>query len=176
MKEVQKMRTQKRAGRKRMATGVLAAFMALAMVFGAAAAEKKAHYAFPFKEQKVEVGMNADAAKKILGQEKEVKALSNCAEEGGKDKAYIYDGIEMVTTKEGKKEVVKEITLKAATAGTEEGVKVGDLPGAVKKAYPDAKAESGLYTAVLGDTQIVVDCGFKDDKVVSITYMAAEKK
>ena len=120
--------------------------------------------------------MNADAAKNILGREKEVKTLANCADDEGRDKVYLYEDLELVTTRDGKKEIVKEITLKTKEVSTEEGVKVGDLPEAVKKAYPDALAEAGLYTAVLGETQIVIDCGFKDDKVVSITYMAAEKK
>ena len=72
------------------------------------------------------------------GREKDVKALSNCADDGGRDKAYLYEELELVTTKDGKKEIVKEITLKTGAVSTAEGVKVGDLPDAVKKAYPDA--------------------------------------
>ena len=170
------MKKQGRTGIKMAAAAVLAGFITMNMASGTAAAEKKNQYAFSYQEQQLEVGMTVDAAKKVLGREKDVKALSNCADDGGRDKAYLYEELELVKTKEGKKEIVKEITLKTGAVSTAEGVKVGDLPDAVKKAYPDAKAEAGLYTAVLGETQIVIDCGFKDDKVVSITYMAAEKK
>lgn len=169
------MKRQKRTGRRILAAAVMAGFMSMAMVFGAAAA-KKEQYAFTYQEQQLEIGMSADAAKNVLGKEKEMKTLTNCADDGGRDKAYLYQDLELVTTKDGKREVVREITLKTSAVSTEEGVKVGDLPAAVKKAYPEAKAEAGLYTAVLGETQIVIDCGFQDDKVVSITYMAAEKK
>ena len=82
----------------------------------------------------------------------------------------------MVTTRSGKKEVVRSIKLTSNKVSTEEGVKIGDLPAAVKKAYPGVKEEDGLYTAVLGDSQLVIDCGFKNDKVVEICYEAVEKK
>lgn len=169
------MNTQTGAG-KRLITVAMAAFMAVSVAAGAMAAEKKEKYTFTYKDQKVEAGMAADVALKALGKEKETKVLANCADDGGKDKAYMYDGFEVVTTKVNKKEVVKEITLTGSEVSTEEGLKVGDLPAAVKKTYPDAKNDNGLYTVVLGDTQLVIDCGFKDDKVVMITYEAAEKK
>lgn len=169
------MKTQKIAG-KRMATMAMAAFMAISTVSGAMAAEQKEKYTFTYKEQKFETGMAADAALKALGKEKDTKVLANCADDGGKDKAYMYDGFQVVTTKINKKEVVKEINLTGDGVSTEEGLNVGDLPAAVKKAYPNAQSDNGLYTVVLGDTQLVIDCGFRDDKVVMITYEAAEKK
>lgn len=72
--------------------------------------------------------------------------------------------------------MVKEITLTGSQVSTEEGIKVGDLPSSVKKAYPGIKGEMGLYTISLGETQLIIDCGFQDDKVETITYLAAEKK
>ncbi|MCI8660078.1 MAG: hypothetical protein HFG54_07515 [Lachnospiraceae bacterium] len=169
------MNTQTRT-KKRMAAGVLAAFLAATTAFAAMAAEQKEKYTFTYKEQKIETGMSADGALKALGKEKDTKVLANCADDGGKDKAYLYDGFEVVTTKVNKKEVVKEINLTGSEVCTEEGLKVGDLPATVKKIYPDAKNENGLYSVILGDTQLVIDCGFKDDKVVMITYEAVEKK
>ena len=167
------MRTRKGTGRKTVATA-LAILMAWGVSFSSLAAEQKTKYAFAY--QQVEVGMAADAAFKILGKEKSSKILVNCADDSGSEKAYIYDNFEIVTTKQGKKEVVKEILLTGGEVSTEEGIKVGDLPSAVKKAYPEAKGEMGLYTVTLGETQLLIDCGLKDDKVVTITYLAAEKK
>lgn len=168
------MKTGKRAGRRM--TAVLAALMVLTTSFGSLAAEQKTKYTFTYKEKQVEVGMTADAALKIAGKEKSSKVLANCADDNGSEKAYIYDDFEIITAKQGKKEVVKEITLTGSEVSTEEGIKVGDLPAAVKKAYPEAKSELGLYTVTLGETQLIIDCGLKDDKVVTITYLAAEKK
>lgn len=167
-----------KAGRgiRRTAAAALAALMAMAAVSVAMAAEKKEQYAFTYKEQQVSVGMAADTALKALGKENKVKTLANCADDNGKDKAYIYDDFEVVITKDGKKEVVQSIKLTSGNVGTEEGIKVGDLPAAVKKAYPDAKEEAGLYTVVLGESQLVIDCGFKNDKVTEICYEAAGKK
>ena len=34
----------------------------------------------------------------------------------------------------------------------------------------DAKGELGLYTVKLGNTNLIIDCGLNDDKVVAITY------
>ena len=164
-----------RAG-KRTVAAVLTALMAWSVSFGTLAAEHKTNYAFFYQEQHGEVGMAADAAFKILGKEKSSKVLVNCADDSGSEKAYIYDNFEIITAKQGKKEVVKEIMLTGGEVSTEEGIKVGDLPSAVKKAYPEAKEEMGLYTVTLGETQLVIDCGLKDDKVVTITYLAAEKK
>ena len=169
------MRTRKGTGRKTVATA-LAILMAWGVSFSSLAAEQKTKYAFVYQEQQVEVGMAADAAFKILGKGKSSKILVNCADDSGSEKAYIYDNFEIVTTKQGKKEVVKEILLTGGEVSTEEGIKVGDLPSAVKKAYPEAKGEMGLYTVTLGETQLLIDCGLKDDKVVTITYLAAEKK
>ncbi|MCI9163150.1 MAG: hypothetical protein HFG59_07795 [Lachnospiraceae bacterium] len=164
-------------GIRRAAAVVLAVMMAMAVVPVAMAAEKKEQqYAFTYKEQQITVGMAADTALKAFGKENKVKTLANCADDNGKDKAYIYDDFEVIITKEGKKEVVQSIRLTSGNVGTEEGIKVGDLPAAVKKAYPDAKEEAGLYTVVLGDSQLVIDCGFKNDKVVEICYEAAGKK
>lgn len=170
------MKTQKMTG-KRMAATVLAAFMAVTMVSTAMAAEKKETYTFTYKEQTVEPGMAADGALRALGKEKDTKVLANCADDGGKDKAYMYDGFEVITTKADKKEIVRAINLTGEGVSTEEGIKIGDLPTAVKKAYPDAKdSKDGLYTAELGDTRIIIDCGFKNEKVELITYEAVEKK
>lgn len=169
------MRTEKRTGR-RMTAAALAAVMVWTASFGSMAAEQKNQYRFPYQEQQVEVGMAADAAFKILGKEKSSKILVNCADDSGTEKAYLYDGFEVITSREGKKEVVKEITLTGSQVSTEEGIKVGDLPSSVKKAYPGIKGEMGLYTISLGETQLIIDCGFQDDKVETITYLAAEKK
>ena len=92
--------------------------------------------------------MSADAAKNVLGNEKEMKTLTNCADDGGRDKAYLYQDLELVTTKDGKREVVREITLKTSAVSTEEGVKAGDLPAAVKRHIRRQRqwqAESRVY-------------------------------
>ncbi len=169
------MRTQRWMVRKTAAV-VLAAMMAVSTASVSMAAEKKEQYTFTYKEQQVMTGMAADAALKVFGKENTVKTLANCADDNGTDKAYLYDDFEVVTTRSGKKEVVRSIKLTSNKVSTEEGVKIGDLPAAVKKAYPGVKEEDGLYTAVLGDSQLVIDCGFKNDKVVEICYEAVEKK
>ena len=161
------MRTEKRTGR-RMTAAALAAVMVWTASFGSMAAEQKNQYRFPYQEQQVEVGMAADAAFKILGKEKSSKILVNCADDSGTEKAYLYDEFEVITS--------REITLTGSQVSTEEGIKVGDLPSSVKKAYPGIKGEMGLYTISLGETQLIIDCGFQDDKVETITYLAAEKK
>ncbi len=157
-------------GLKRVTGMAAAAAMAASMTVCAWAAEAKTEYAFTAGENTITVGEYADVVLGKLGSAKDVKILTNCAN-GGKDKAYIYDDFDIYTTQDEKKNtVVESIVLKSDKVATEEGLKVGQSPAKVKEIYPGATESMGLYTVVLGDTQIVVDCGFSNDKVVSISY------
>ena len=153
--------------------GLIAALSA-SMAVGVYAAEKTA-YSFTYEKQQVKLGEEAKGALKKLGDYNSDKILTNCADDSGVDKVYIYDAFDVYTTKSGSKEIVNEITLKTSGASTEEGLKVGDTPERVKSLYSSAKGSMGLYTVTLGDTSLVIDCGFKDDKVVSITYQYTAK-
>ena len=157
-------------GLKRATGMAAAAVMAASLSVCAWAAEAKAEYAFTTGENTITVGEYADVVLGKLGDANDVKILTNCAN-GGKDKAYIYDDFDVYTTQDEKKNtVVESIILKSDKVATEEGLKVGQTPADVKKIYPGATESMGLHTVVLGDTQIVVDCGFANDKVVSISY------
>ena len=135
-----------------------------------AAKEEKTAYSFTYAEQQVTPGETASAALIKLGDYQDDQVLANCADDSGTATAYIYSAFDLVTQKIDGKEVVKEITIHKDGAATEEGLKVGDTPSQVKKLYPSAVGDMGLYTVELGSTRLVIDCGFKDDKVVSITY------
>ena len=157
-------------GLKRATGMAAAAVMAASLGVRAWAAGAKAEYAFTTGENTITVGEYADVVLGKLGDANDVKILTNCAN-GGKDKAYIYDDFDVYTTQDEKKNtVVESIILKSDKVATEEGLKVGQTPADVKKIYPGGTESMGLYTVVLGDTQIVVDCGFSNDKVVSISY------
>lgn len=153
--------------------GLIAALSA-SMAIGVYAAEKTA-YSFTYEKQQVKLGEDADDALKKLGKANSDRILTNCADDSGVDKVYTYDAFDLYTTKSGNKEIVNEITLKTSGAATEEGLKVGDTPSQVKKIYSSAKGSMGLYTVSLGNTNLIIDCGLKDDKVVSITYQYVEK-
>lgn len=147
---------------------VVAAVSATVVISSYAA--QKTEYSFTYEDQQIKLGESAASALKKLGKANSEKVLTNCADDDGVDKVHTYDDFDVYTTKINNKEIVNEITLKTADVKTEEGLKVGDTPAQVKKAYPGAAGAAGLYTVSLGDTNLIIDCGLKDDKVVSITY------
>lgn len=156
---------------------VLAVGMAAATVFGttvcAWGAQQKTAYTFtPDAGKAVQISVGADAQTTLgaLGAAKESKTLANCAN-GGNDLVYCYDNFDVYTLRTGKKKViVQSVVLKNDQVATEEGVKLGQTPKDVKKAYPDAVEENGLYTVTLGNSRITIDCGPGNDKVVDIAY------
>ncbi len=155
---------------KKITVTILAAVTALSMSVCAWAAEKKTAYTFTADKVQMAVGAEAKPVLDSLGKAKETKTLTNCAN-GGKDKVYVYDSFDLYTTQNDKKTtVIQSIVLKGDKVSTEEGVKLGQTPKEVKAAYPDAKENYGLYTVTLGDSQIIIDCGVKNDKVVDISY------
>lgn len=150
--------------------------MVLSMSVCVWAAEKKTAYTFTAGEVQITPGQEFKTVQAALGTAKEIKTLTNCAN-GGKDKVYEYEDFDIYTTQNAKKvTVVESITLKTDKISTEEGVKLGQLPKDVKKAYPGAEEDMGLYTVNLGNTRIVIDCGIKNDKVVDISYEYYEAK
>lgn len=163
---------------KKMVSAAAAMLMASAMIFSAYAAQKTA-YQFTYNEKQVTVGQDADDALKLLGKAEDEKTLNNCAAGNGaaKDMAYMYKDFDLtVSTNEKGKEIVWDINFKTDKVQTEEGLKIGDTPAKVKQLYPSAKENYGLYTATLGNTQVIVDCGMKNDKVVGISYQYYEAK
>ena len=150
-----------------------AVFLTAAAVFSSTvctwAEAAKTAYTFTADKVQIAVGAEADPVLDSLGKADAVKTLNNCAN-GGKDKVYQYDDFDIYTTQnEAKKTIIQTVVLKDG-AVTEEGVKLGQTPGDVKKAYPDAVESLGLYTVTLGNSQIVIDCGIDNDKVVDIAY------
>ncbi|MDO4266779.1 MAG: hypothetical protein Q4C63_10020, partial [Eubacteriales bacterium] len=136
-------------------------------------------YTYTVNEKQVTVGEDAKTAVAALGKAKEEKTLNNCAAGDGtaKDKVYLYDNFDLhVSTNDKNKQIVWEIALKNANTATEEGLKIGDTAARVKQLYPKAVESYGLYTETLGNTQIIVDCGIKNDKVVAISYQYYEAK
>lgn len=158
------------------AVGVIMATGAL--TFGAYAAAKTA-YQFTYDKKQVTVGQDADAAVALLGKAQDEKTLNNCAAGDGnvKDKVYLYEDFDLHVSSNTKgKKIVWEIAFKTSDVQTEEGLKIGDSPARVKSLYPDAVENYGIYTATLGNTQIIVDCGLKNDKVAAISYQYYEAK
>lgn len=169
---------QSRKWNKKMTAAVLAGVLSASMAFGAFAAEKTA-YVFSYGEKQVTVGEDAKAAVKALGAAKDEKTLNNCAAGDGnvKDKVYLYEDFDLhASTNDKGKQIVWEIALKNDKTATEEGLKLGDTAARVKQLYPDAKESYGIYTATLGSTQLIIDCGLKNDKVAAISYQYYEAK
>ncbi|WP_101877831.1 hypothetical protein [Lachnoclostridium edouardi] len=161
---------------RKIATIGEAVIATLAVSICAWGAEKKTAYTFTSGEVQMAVGEQAKPVLDQLGKEKEVKTLTNCAN-GGKDKVYVYENFDIYTTQNEKKDtIIQTIVLTSAQAATEEGLKLGQKPADVKKAYPDAVEEFGLYTVSLENSRIVIDCGMKNDKVVDISYEYVESK
>lgn len=164
--------------KQKLTAAALTALMSLSLTFGAFAAAKTA-YTYSYEKQQITVGQDAKTAVKALGKAKEEKTLNNCAAGDGtvKDKVYLYNDFDLhVSTNNKGKEIVWEIALKNGNTATEEGLKIGDTAARVKALYPDAKENYGIYTATLGSTQVIVDCGLKNDKVVAISYQYYEAK
>ena len=162
---------------KKIAFTAAAATAAFAMTFAAYAAQKT-EYSFTYEKKQVTVGQDAKEALKTLGKAESEKELNNCAAGDGtvKDKVYFYKDFDLhVSTNDKGKEIVWEIVLSDKTQ-TEEGLKIGDAPSRVKSLYPSATENYGIYTATLGETQVIVDCGIKNDKVVAISYQYHEAK
>ena len=155
---------------KKITTFALIAALSVASVFTAMAASEKTAYSFTYEKQQVTPGEAASGALKKLGDYDKKQTLANCADSSGTATAYTYDAFDVITQKVDGKEIVKEITITKASVSTEEGLKVGDTPSKVKELYKDAKGELGLYTVKLGNTNLIIDCGLNDDKVVAITY------
>lgn len=166
---------------KKAMCAALACVMAFSMTvcaWGAEAAKKTAYTFTPDPSAKEAVQITAGEELKPvlekLGAAEEIKTLTNCAN-GGKDKVYQYENFDLYTTQNEKKAtIIQSVVLKTDKVATEEGLKLGQLPKDVKKLYPDAVEEYGLYTVTLGNTRIVIDCGYKNDKVVDICYEYCE--
>lgn len=155
--------------KKKVLTGVLAAAAVLASSMCTWAAGAKTAYTFTAEKVQMAVGAEAQPVLNSLGKAEDINVLNNCAN-GGKDKVYQYEDFDLYTTQnEAKKTIIQTIVLKNGAA-TEEGVKLGQTPKEVKAAYPDAVESLGLYTVTLGNSQIIIDCGLKNDKVVDISY------
>ena len=154
---------------RKVLAGMLAATAVLSSTVYTWAAEAKTSYTFTAEKVQIAVGAEAQPILDSLGEADDTRVLNNCAN-GGKDKVYQYEDFDLYTTQnEAKKTIVQTIVLKD-DATTEEGLKLGQTPKEVKAAYPDAVESLGLYTVTLGNSQIIIDCGLKNDKVVDISY------
>lgn len=168
---------------RKMMCAVLTSVMVFGMTvcaWGAEAAKKESYTFTPDPTAKEALQITAGEELKPvldkLGAADEIKTLTNCAN-GGKDKVYQYENFDLYTTQNEKKAtIIQSVVLKNDKVATEEGLKLGQLPKDVKKLYPDAVEEYGLYTVTLGNTRIVIDCGYKNDKVVDISYEYCEEK
>lgn len=170
---------------KRLSAIILAAAMTAGTASTALAApqltsastSENAGYSFTYAEKRIQAGEAASSVLSKLGKAEKETVLTNCADSSGVDKSYTYkDGFDVITTKAGDKEIVKEITLYSVAVATEEGLKVGDASSAVKSIYPGAAGSLGLYTVTSGDIKLTIDCTIKDNNVVSITYEYIGKK
>ena len=127
-----------------------------------------------------EKGISEGSARKYVSlhaNKDEFKVAAGDMLGAAKDMAYMYQDFDLtVSTNEKGKEIVWDINFKTDKVQTEEGLKIGDTPAKVKQLYPSAKENYGLYTATLGNTQVIVDCGMKNDKVVGISYQYYEAK
>lgn len=174
------MRRKWKRQMRRGAVALIASAMAMSMTIGAWGA-KKTEYSLTLHpsaggEVQITAGAQIQPVLDSLGKAAEIKTLANCAN-GGKEKVYIYDNFDIYTTQNKKKvTVVDKVVLKNDKEATEEGVKIGQTPKDVKKAYPEAAENMGIYTVTLGNSQIVIDCGMKNDKVVDISFEYVEAK
>ena len=111
-----------------------------------------------------------------MGKADDTRVLNNRAN-GGKDKVYQYEDFDLYTTQnEAKKTIVQTIVLKD-DAATEEGLKLGQTPREVKAGLSGCGGKPGALHSYLGNSQIIIDCGLKNDKVVEILneYYVSQK-
>ncbi len=165
----------KSAMRWRKRAGVLAA--AAAMTFSMAlctwGAGAKEAYTYTSGTVQFGIGDGWDRVYQALGREMKSAVVANCAN-GGTDKYYEYADCDIYVSQDAKKQVVIDMIVLRGDAVTEEGLKLGMAPKDVKRIYPAALSEQGLYTVEQGGTRIVIDCGVNDDKVVDISYETAD--
>lgn len=157
--------------RIRKGLSVLAAAAVLAGTFGvrAQAEEAPSAYAYTSGSVRICVGDDWSSAYRVLGHEKECRQLSGSTG-SGRIRYYVYDDCDIYVSRDEKERTVIDTIVLKSPAQTAEGVTFGQTPESVRKAYPDAVSQYGLYTSELGGTRIVIDCGVRDDRVVGISY------
>lgn len=155
--------------KKKGLTAVLAMILALSMALGAWGAEKKEAYTYTSGTVQIRLGQDWNEVHKAMGKETAVTTLMNCAN-GGSDKMYSYPDCDLYTSQNAKKKLVVDMIELKGDAATEEGLKLGQKPADVKKLYPAATESYGLYEVTLGDSKLVIDCGYKNTAVERITY------
>lgn len=178
-----------RKGKRVLSVVILAAMTllwgmtALAAGSGAAAGtqakdEKTKKFGFTYKEVRYELGADAEAAKKTLGESNGSREVNTCAN-GYINRAYTYgEGdsqdfeVYIEQDKNTSKDIIASITLLTANVATEEGLKVGDSAETVTKIYPTAVKGLGTYK-VTEDKELLY-IKMTGGKVAYISYTVTE--
>lgn len=182
------IRIMKRKGKSLLALVIVASMTLLwgmtALAAGSASAgtqtkdEKTKKFGFTYKEVRYELGTDAEAAKKTLGESNGSREVNTCAN-GYINRAYTYgDGdsqdfeVYIEQDKNTGKDIIASITLLTANVATEEGLKVGDSAETVTKIYPTAVKGLGTYK-VTEDKELLY-IKMTGGKVAYISYTVTE--
>lgn len=140
--------------------------------------EKTKKFGFTYKEVRYELGADAEAAKKTLGESNGSREVNTCAN-GYINRAYTYgEGdsqdfeVYVEQDKKTSKDIIASITLLTANVATEEGLKVGDSAETVTKIYPTAVKGLGTYK-VTEDKELLY-IKMTGGKVAYISYTVTE--
>lgn len=140
--------------------------------------EKTKKFGFTYKEVRYELGADAEAAKKTLGESNGSREVNTCAN-GYINRAYTYgEGdsqdfeVYIEQDKNTSKDIIASITLLTANVATEEGLKVGDSAETVTKIYPTAVKGLGTYK-VTEDKELLY-IKMTGGKVAYISYTVTE--
>ncbi len=136
-------------------------------------AQQSTAFGFTYNGNRYEVGMDAEAAYKTLGEPTGSRDVNNCAR-GAIRKAYSYGNQDVEVFADlnaaETKDVIKTITLMSDKVVTEEGLKVGDTEEQILAIYPNAVKGIGGYNVTKGNTELYISINKLRKKIAYITY------
>lgn len=100
-------------------------------------------YTVKYKDTVIELGKDATAVLKALGEPTAKQFVASCGEGAGDQWRYTYSSIYLFTVKDGEAETVDAIALRDDIAETGKGIAVGSTEDEIKAAYGEPTATQG---------------------------------
>ena len=111
----------------------------------------------------VELGKDAKAVLKKLGEPKETNFVASCGEGAGEQYVYEYASVYVYTVKNGDSEVIDGLKLRDDSALTSKSIRIGSEQSAVVSAYGEKELDRGhlVYTQGSYSIDFTIDDGGK---------------
>ncbi len=109
-------------------------------------------YAVTYKDTAIELGKDARAVLKALGEPTAKQFVAACGEGAGDQWRYTYSSLYLFTVKNGEAETVDAIALRDDIATTGKGITVGSAEAEITAAYGEPTAKQGNKLRYTKDT------------------------